>query len=191
MRSVLLSLIIVLLSAGAVLGEEIPDSGAGSITNFTSGSIISSTDMNTNFDNVETAVDDNATDIDILDLAVGALGTTNSTQDGLIIQNQNDIVTLQAGNVASGQQALPTTAISGNSCLALSPVAATGVTTSDVISVGFSEDPTVVTGYGPGATDGLAIYAYPTAGNVNFKVCNLTSSAITPGALTVNWRVSR
>jgi hypothetical protein len=37
----------------------------------------------------------------------------------------------------------------------------------------------------------LAIIKYPTANNVNFKVCNNTSASITPGAVTLNWRVSR
>lgn len=121
------------------------------------------------------------------------VGRDLSSPADLRITTEDEVVPLGM-SLDSAQQALPTgpgTEISGHSCGPVTTVAATGVTTSDVISVGFSSDPTGVTGYGPGATDGLAIYAYPTAGNVNFKVCNLTSSAITPGALTVNWRVSR
>ena len=108
----------------------------------------------------------------------------------LRITTSDEVVPLGM-SLDSGQQALPTTQISGNSCGLVTTVAAPGVTTSDVISVGFSTDPTGLTGYGPSATDGLAIYAYPTANEVNFKVCNLTSSAISPAALTVNWRVTR
>jgi hypothetical protein len=37
----------------------------------------------------------------------------------------------------------------------------------------------------------LTIIAYPTANNVNFKVCNNTSGSVTPGAITLNWRVTR
>jgi hypothetical protein len=37
----------------------------------------------------------------------------------------------------------------------------------------------------------LTIFAYPTANNVNFKVCNNTAGSITPGAITLNWRVVR
>lgn len=38
---------------------------------------------------------------------------------------------------------------------------------------------------------GLTIFVYPTANAVNFKVCNSTSASITPGAVTLNWRVVR
>jgi hypothetical protein len=37
----------------------------------------------------------------------------------------------------------------------------------------------------------LTIVPYPTAGNVNFKLCNNTASSITPTAITINWRVNR
>jgi hypothetical protein len=37
----------------------------------------------------------------------------------------------------------------------------------------------------------LTINAYPTAGNVNFEVCNWTSGSVTPGQIRLNWRVSR
>jgi hypothetical protein len=37
----------------------------------------------------------------------------------------------------------------------------------------------------------LSIIKYPTSNNVNFKVCNSTGSSITPGAITLNWRVVR
>jgi hypothetical protein len=55
----------------------------------------------------------------------------------------------------------------------------------------FNADPTGVTGYAPVTTGMLTIIKYPTSGTVNFKVCNLTSSSITPGAITLNWRVTR
>jgi hypothetical protein len=66
------------------------------------------------------------------------------------------------------------------------------VATTDVIEVGFNGDPTAVTGYGASATGAvLTIYPYPSSGNVNLKVCNSTASSITPGALTLNWKVYR
>jgi uncharacterized membrane protein len=37
----------------------------------------------------------------------------------------------------------------------------------------------------------LTIIAYPSSNNVNFKVCNNTNSSVTPGAITLNWRVIR
>jgi len=48
-----------------------------------------------------------------------------------------------------------------------------------------------LTGFVPSTNGGLTIAAYPTAGNMNFDVCNWTSAAITPGQLQLNWRVTR
>lgn len=111
-----------------------------------------------------------------------------------IDDNDSRITTLESDSteeIASGTAVMGTSATSANSCATVVTVSATGVATTDVIDFGFNADPTSVTGYGPGASDGLAIYAYPTANNVNFKVCNVTGSSITPGALTLNWRVDR
>jgi hypothetical protein len=68
---------------------------------------------------------------------------------------------------------------------------ATGTATTDVVTASFNGDPTAVTGYIPVTTGALTIFSYPTANNINFKVCNLTSASITPGAITLNWRVVR
>jgi hypothetical protein len=48
-----------------------------------------------------------------------------------------------------------------------------------------------VTGYIPLTAGMLTIVAYPTTDTVNFKVCNNTASSITPGAVTLNYRISR
>jgi hypothetical protein len=48
-----------------------------------------------------------------------------------------------------------------------------------------------VVGYVPATTGGLSIAAYPTANAVNFDVCSWASASITPGALTLNWSVTR
>jgi hypothetical protein len=37
----------------------------------------------------------------------------------------------------------------------------------------------------------LTIIPYPTANNVNFKVCNNTLAPVTPGPITLNWNVFR
>lgn len=138
-----------------------------------------------------------------LDTIVGDATLVSQNQiDSLSELNTIVIDATLTQTIASGQQTLGTAAINANECSGRTQVAAANVLSTDVISVGFSEDPTgthVVsggavtgaTGYGPGAADGLAIYAYPTAGNVNFKVCNMTSTSITPGNLTVNYRVTR
>lgn len=93
--------------------------------------------------------------------------------------------------VASGTSALGTSAIGSAACATVVTTSATNTATTDVISWGFNGDPTGVTGYTPVTTGALTIFAYPSANNVNFKVCNLTSASITPGAITLNWRVAR
>ena len=84
-----------------------------------------------------------------------------------------------------------TSSISSGACATAVTVSATGTATTDVIIADFNGDPTGVTGYVPSTTGMLTIIKYPTSGNVNFKVCNNTGGAITPGAITLNWRVVR
>jgi len=103
--------------------------------------------------------------------------------------NFNIVSSGSANTVASGTAALGTSAVSAGACGSATTVSAPGVVTTDTIQVGFNGDPTATTGYTPAAM--LTIVPYPTAGNVNFKQCNLTGSSITPSALTVNWRVAR
>lgn len=94
-------------------------------------------------------------------------------------------------NIANGTAAMGTGAISSGTCATVVTVSATGVATTDVITATPNADPTAVTGYAPSASGSLYIQAYPTANNVNFKVCNNTSGSITPSALTLNWKVVR
>lgn len=93
--------------------------------------------------------------------------------------------------IASGTSALGTSAISSGACATVVTTTATGTATTDVINWGFNGDPTGVTGYAPSANGMLTIIAYPSANNVNYKVCNNTASSITPGAITLNWQVTR
>ena len=99
-----------------------------------------------------------------------------------------------AGNnntIANGTSALGTSAISSGACATVVTTSAAGTATTDVVLASFNGDPTAVTGYIPATTGMLTIIGYPTANNVNFKVCNNTSSSVTPGAITLNWRVIR
>jgi hypothetical protein len=92
--------------------------------------------------------------------------------------------------VASGTAALGTASISANSCASVVTVAASGVASTDVITFTPNASIKAVTGYTPAGT--LTIVAYPTTNNVNFDVCNKDqSNAVTPGAVTLNWRVVR
>jgi len=102
-----------------------------------------------------------------------------------------NIAAATPGTIASGTSALGTSAIASATCASVVTTAATGTATTDVVTASFNGDPTAVTGYIPLVAGMLTIVSYPTANNVNFKVCNNTSSSITPGAITLNWRVAR
>jgi len=91
--------------------------------------------------------------------------------------------------IASGTSALGTSAIASGTCAPVVTTSATGTAVTNVINWGFNGDPTGVTGYAPSANGMLTIIAYPSINNVNYKVCNLTAASITPGAITLNWRV--
>jgi hypothetical protein len=93
--------------------------------------------------------------------------------------------------IASGATTMGTGAISSGTCATVVTATATNVTTTDSIIANFNGDPTAVTGYTPSTGGMLTIIDYPTSGNVNFKVCNNTGVSITPGAVTINWRVVR
>jgi hypothetical protein len=93
--------------------------------------------------------------------------------------------------IASGTVDLGTSAIASGSKASTVTVTATGVATTDTIEWSFNADPTAVTGYKPSADGMLTIICYPTTNKVNFVVCNNTGDSITPGAITLNWRVSR
>lgn len=93
--------------------------------------------------------------------------------------------------IATGAKALATTAISSAACSAAQTDTATGALGTDTVVVNFNADPSGVTGYVPLTAGSLYIYAYPTMDTVNFKACNNTSGSITPGAVTINWKVVR
>jgi hypothetical protein len=93
--------------------------------------------------------------------------------------------------IAHGATAMTTGALAGNTCASATTVGATGVATTDIIAFTPNADISGAVGYGILSTDGLKIYPYPTSGNVNFKVCNGTSSSITVPAMTLNWKVIR
>ena len=93
--------------------------------------------------------------------------------------------------IANGTSALGTSAIASGACASTVTTAASGVATTDNIQADFNADPTGTTGYKPSSAGMLTIIKYPTSGDVNFDVCNNTGSSITPGAVTLNWRVVR
>lgn len=93
--------------------------------------------------------------------------------------------------IASGTATLGTTSIGSGLCATVVTVSATGVATTDRINWNANQSIKAVTGYAPTTTGGLSIAPYPTLNNVNFDVCNWSGSSITPGAVTLNWAVTR
>lgn len=116
----------------------------------------------------------------------GVLSSGLITTAGIV---QADLPATSTQTIASGQTAMPTGALAGNSCDASATTAvATGAATTDSIAVTFASDPTGVTGYGGGVNGGITINPWPTVNQMNFKECNQTGTSITRGAISVNWR---
>ena len=116
-----------------------------------------------------------------------ALGIAPNAAGGFVTQGTTQI----SFTVASGAKVLGTTAISSAACATAQTDTATGVASTDAVTVNFNADPTSSTGYTPVTTGMLTIFVYPTSNNVNFRVCNITAATITPQAVTINWRVVR
>lgn len=114
-------------------------------------------------------------------------GANVETAAGLALSAAGGLTT----TVASGTSALGTSAIGSAACATAVTTTATNTATTDVVLWGFNGDPTAVTGYVPLVAGMLTIIAYPSANNVNFKVCNNTNASVTPGAITLNWSVRR
>lgn len=129
----------------------------------------------------------------LLNLAYGGATKATLTSDGNLTVTGS--ITGTGGGVAysiaNGTSALGTSAIASGTCATVVTTAATGTATTDVVLWGFNGDPTGVTGYAPSANGMLTIIVYPTTNNINIKVCNNLSASVTPGAITLNWRVVR
>jgi hypothetical protein len=79
---------------------------------------------------------------------------------------------------------LPTTAIAATTCTSASTTTMTGLATTSAFMTAFATDPSAVTGWG--SAGGLSWVAWPTANTLNWRVCNVTASSITPGAMSLN-----
>lgn len=146
-----------------------------------------------------------ATSLNRLTVTAPATGSTLAVADGKTLTASNTLtftgtdtssVAFGTGGtvgytIASGTSALATAAIGSGACASVVTTTATGTASTDAIEWSFNVDVSAVTGYAPVTTGALIVYRYPTANNVNWKVCNPTSSSITPGAATINWRVVR
>jgi hypothetical protein len=107
--------------------------------------------------------------------------------------NPESVASATAGTttIASGTSALGTSAIASGACATAVTTTATGTASTDAIIWTPNASIKAVTGYTPSTSGGLSIVAFPTTNNVNFDVCNWTSASITPGAVTLNFRVVR
>lgn len=194
----------VLQTDGAGITSWVPSVGGGTITSITCAASLTCTASNPitttgtitlNVGNANSWTAAQTFDSSIAKVKGSSTGVTSiaSANSGA----SNYTATLQALtgtlsiSVASGAKALATSAISSGSCSSAQTDTATGTLTTDAIIATFSADPTATTGYSASANGGLTIVAYPTADTVNFKVCNNTLASITPGAVTINWRVVR
>jgi len=98
--------------------------------------------------------------------------------------------------ICSGTMTLGTTAMSsgtkfGASASAPLTATCTGAATSDNVMIDFASDPSGVTGYAPSANGTLTIVKWVTANTLNLYQYNDTANSVTPGAMTVNYRVVR
>ncbi len=74
---------------------------------------------------------------------------------------------------------------SSNSCSSSTNVTMTGLTTSMVVSAGYSANPASLTGWG--SVGGMVFQIWPSAANTaTWEVCNQTASSITYSAITFN-----
>jgi len=93
--------------------------------------------------------------------------------------------------VCSGSQALGTSAIASGAAATTVTITCTGLLATDNIQLDFNASPLGVTGYIPSSSGMLTIVKWPSANTINIAVVNNTSSSITPGAVTLNYRVVR
>jgi hypothetical protein len=129
-----------------------------------------------------------------------ALNSTTLFANAAAVGNSSTALTALSLNgvtlIANAQITFGTGTIPANQCgsnvgatftqNANTQLAMAGVTTTTGFGFTGIADYTAVTGWG--AVNGLVIFATPTAGNLNYKVCNITASSITPSSSTT-WNV--
>ncbi len=115
----------------------------------------------------------------------------DSTAHALMASFNNGAYYKLTQTICSGTISLATGAISSGAKTSAATGSCTGLATTDNIMVDFNADPTAVTGYIPSVNGILTILKFPTADTVNVIVENNTGSSVTPGAITLNYRVTR
>lgn len=128
-------------------------------------------------------------------LTAGVLGVATGTGLATLTAGVLGSVTAPTGavtgTIASGSIALATAAIGSGVCATEQTVTATGVLTTDVVMASFNQDVSAVTGFTASVNGTLRVDVYPKANQVGLRVCNATAASISPGAVTLNFRVVR
>jgi hypothetical protein len=118
-----------------------------------------------------------------------------SASSSLCLDAGKNIATTGCGGgtvtIASGTISTGTPTISSGSCATVTPVTATGALSTDVVKLGFNGDPTGTVGWQPLTTGIVTLFPWFTTNTLNLKICNMTASPITIGALTLNWTDQR
>lgn len=97
------------------------------------------------------------------------------------------------GTVTIGSGASPlggVGAIASATCYT-STTAVSGALSTDAMLWSFAGNPTSTAGFQPSTSGILTVLPFVTSGNANFSICNNTSGSITPGAISLNWRIVR
>lgn len=117
---------------------------------------------------------------DVIDYAAGG-----------IPQDSGVLLSALTRTICSGTIALGTGAITTASAASTVTATCTGLASTDVIQLTSNVNIFGVTGYAPSASGILTISDFPTTNTINVVVVNNTAGTITPGALTLNYRVTR
>jgi hypothetical protein len=122
-----------------------------------------------------------ATSLDVAEMT----GTSGQIADGGVL------VSKLTQTICSGTIALGTSAIASGAAATTVTATCTGLATTDTMMLSFNGSPLAVTGYVPSASGMLTIIDWPTSNTINVSVVNNTASSVTPGAITLNYRVTR
>ena len=129
----------------------------------------------------------------------GSGGTIGFYLDNIVVQDSlsgsgsGGTCTNCTLTIASGTATMTTSPVASGAKSTILTITANGVATGDNVLVDFNggTDPTTITGFLPSTNGTLTIFKYCTANAINFYYVNNTGSSITPGAVTLNWRVVR
>lgn len=93
--------------------------------------------------------------------------------------------------LCSGSQALGTSLITSGAAASTVTITCTGLASTDDIMLDFNGSPIGTTGFIASANGILTVIKWPSTNTINISVQNNTASSITPGAITLNYRVVR